>query len=481
MIFDKWKMKKQKEKIENVSSAKMALWYLLGDMLVKGLSVITTPIFSRVLTKQQYGDFSNFTSWESILLIFVTLDLSTSISRAKYDFEKKIDEYISSITAVSTIATIILYGIVEINSEFFTGFFSMDMFYIRLLFVYFLFEPAYEYMQVKHRMYMKYKFFLLFSLCSAFFRTFVSLILVYCMEDKYLGRVLGYIIPAIVLYMGIYVFIWKKGKKVKWEYCKYALLIGLPLIPHTLSANLLSTSDRVMIQKICGPEQTAIYTLSYTVAAMVTLVRQSLNKAWVPWFFDALATERYDEIKKKSKEYVDIFFVLMIGIVLIAPEMVWILGGAKYYEARFIIPPVIGGLLCQFLYTLYVNIEVFQKKTFSISIGTMLATVINIALNLIFIPKYGYIAAAYTTLIGYFALFLFHYLLVKYRIKQANLFHNAYYFLQVAVFFVIQCVCLLLYKENIVRYIVLGIYIILGMILMWKKRDYIKQILNIKR
>lgn len=474
-------MKKKKEKDENVSTVKMALWYLIGDMLVKGLGVITTPIFSRVLTKQQYGDFSNFTSWESILLIFVTLDLSASISRAKYDYEKKIDEYISSIMAVSTIATIFLYGIIEINSKFFTGCFSMDMFYIRLLFVYFLFEPAYEYIQEKHRMYMKYKFFLLFSLCSAFLRTFVSLVLVYSMEDKYLGRVLGYIIPAIILYMGIYIYVWKKGRKVKWEYCKYALLIGLPMIPHTLSVNLLSTSDRVMIQKFCGPEQTAIYALSYMVAAMVTLVRQSLNKAWVPWFFDALATERYDEIKKKSKDYVNIFFLLMIGIVLIAPEVVWILGGEKYYEARFIIPPVIGGLLCQFLYTLYLNIEIFQKKTFSISMGTMLATVINIVLNLIFIPKYGYIAAAYTTLIGYLALLLFHYLMVKYRIKQANLFHNAYYFLQVAVFFVIQCVCLLLYKENIVRYIILSIYIILGMILMWKKKDYIKQILNIKR
>ncbi len=467
------------QKSSKVSTARIAIWYLIGDLLVKGLSVITTPIFSRVLTKQQYGDFSNFTSWESILLIFVTLDLSTSISRAKYDYEKEIDSYISSITAVSTIATAVIYGIIELNAEFFTSFFSMDMFYIRLLFIYFLFEPAYEYIQVKHRMYMKYKFFIFFSLCSAFLRTSISLILVYCMEDKYLGRVLGYMIPAIGLYIGIYIFVWVKGRKIKWEYCKYALLIGLPLVPHTLATNLLSTSDRVMIRKMCGSEQTAIYTLSYMVAAMVTLVRQSLNKAWVPWFFDKLAMEKYDEIRKKSKEYVDLFFLLMIGAMLIAPEMVWILGGEKYYEARFLIPPVIVGLLCQFLYTLYVNIEIFQKKTFSISIGTMLATAINIVLNLLLIPKYGYMAAAYTTLIGYLALVVFHFMMVKFRIKKAHVFDNRYFFIQITIFFFIQFICIELYRVNIIRYIVIGIYVTVAGIIVWKKRDYIRQLLNL--
>ena len=116
------------QKSSKVSTARIAIWYLIGDLLVKGLSVITTPIFSRVLTKQQYGDFSKFTSWGSILLIFVTLDLSTSISRAKYDYEKEIDGYISSITAVSTIATAVIYGIIELNAEFFTSFFSNYIF-----------------------------------------------------------------------------------------------------------------------------------------------------------------------------------------------------------------------------------------------------------------------------------------------------------------------------------------------------------------
>ena len=465
------------KKNENqISSARVALWYLVGDLLVKGLSVITTPIFSRILTKQEYGEFSNFSSWESICLIFITLDLSTSISRAKYDYGENIYQYISSITLVSTLSTILLYIVVESNSFFFTDFLSMDISYIRLLFVYFLFEPAYEYMQVKHRMYMKYKFFIFFSLCSALLRTGISIALVYLMEDKLKGRILGHILPVLFLYIGIYIYVWLKGHKVKWEYCKYALSIGVPLIPHTLSTNLLSSSDRIMIKKIWGAEQTAIYTLPYTVASVVILIRVSLNKAWTPWFFDALSEKRYKEIKEKSNRYVDVFLILMVGIMLVAPEIVYILGGKQYYEARFIIPPVMGGLVCQFIYTLYVNIEIFSKRTFSISVGTMFAALLNIILNIIFIPKFGYMAAAYTTLIGYFVLALFHFIIAKYRIGLAGVFNNFLFFAKLFLFIVIQFMCIGLYSADVFRYLFLLFYVIYVLFILFINR---KALINI--
>lgn len=461
---------------KKVPFARVAMWYLIGDILVKGLSVITTPVFSRILTKQEYGDFSNFTSWESILLILVTLDLGTSITRAKYDYGDKINEYISSITAVSTVTTVILYAIIELNSSFFTDLFSMDMFYIRVLFVYFLFQPAYSYMQTKHRMYMKYQFFLLFSVSSALLRTCVSLLLVWFADDKLKGRIMGYIIPVIVLYFIIYCYVWAKGRTVKWEYCKHALRISLPLIPHNLSGNLLSSSDRVMIRRFCGSEDTATYTISYTVASLTYLVSHSINRAWAPWMYDAIAEERYGEIKNKSQLYVNIFLLLIIAIMLLAPEVVLILGGEQYYEARFIIPPVMGGLVCQYIYTFYVNVEIYNKKTFSVSVGTMLSAAINLALNFIFIPLFGYTAAAYTTLAGYLVLLLFHFIIVKYRLKQAFLFDNRIFFIKIVIFILLQFVCMGLYYHNIIRYAVVCAYCAVLLYVVWKNRSMVKSI-----
>lgn len=465
------------DNIQTTSSVKIAFWYLVGDLLVKGLSVITTPIFTRLLTKEEYGNFSNFTSWESILLIFVTLDLSTSITRAKYDYGDKMDEYISSITAVSTFMTLLLYAVVEMNASFFVNFFSMDLFYIRVLFVYFLFDPVYTYMQTKYRIYRKYKLFLFFSLSTAILRTCLSIILVYLMEDNFKARVYGYIIPVLFLYAGIFAYVWMKGKKVKWEYCKYALAIGIPLIPHTLAGNILSTSDRVMIQNICGPEQTALYAISYTIASLVNLISMSLGKAWIPWLFDNMADDKIRIIKEKSKVYVDVFVIVMLGAMLMAPEIVLLLGGKAYYEARYIIPAVMSGLICRFVYTMYVNVETFYKKTFSISVGTMLAAILNIVLNLLFIPYFGYMAAAYTTLVGYLSMLIFHFVNVKYIMHKSEYYDNKNFFIKVAIFILLQFVCTALYANDIIRYAAVVVYAMAFACYAWKNRGFVKEIL----
>ncbi|GAH32940.1 unnamed protein product, partial [marine sediment metagenome] len=74
-----------------------------------------------------------------------------------------------------------------------------------------------------------------------------------------------------------------------------------------------------------------------------------------------------------------------------------------------------------FLYTLYGNYSFYRKKTGLISLTTLFAGGINIGLNYWLIPIYGYVAAAYTTLVSYFLLFLFHFLNVKYILKEKDI------------------------------------------------------------
>ena len=71
-----------------------------------------------------------------------------------------------------------------------------------------------------------------------------------------------------------------------------------------------------------------------------------------------------------------------------------------------------------FVYQLYVNIEFYHKKTGLISLGTIMAAVVNIMLNLYGIPKYGYEFAAISTVISYGCLILFHCFIVNYVIKE---------------------------------------------------------------
>ena len=105
--------------------------------------------------------------------------------------------------------------------------------------------------------------------------------------------------------------------------------------------------------------------------------------------------------------------IYSIELMLVSPELVKILGAKSYWDSVYAVIPLITGGYFAFLYTLPAGIEYFFEKTSFIMIGTVCSAVVNIFLNFIFIPKYGYISAAYCTLVTYLLYFVFHYFLAR--------------------------------------------------------------------
>ena len=75
----------------NIKALKSGVWYTLSYVLVRGISYLTIPIFTRILTKQSYGIYNNYTSLLAILTILVTLNLSSTMVCAKYDYADTFD------------------------------------------------------------------------------------------------------------------------------------------------------------------------------------------------------------------------------------------------------------------------------------------------------------------------------------------------------------------------------------------------------
>lgn len=467
-----------RSKETTASLAKITIWYVISNLMVKGLNMLTTPLFTRILTKGEYGEFSNFTSWESILFVFITFQFHATVPRAKYDFSEKMDKYLSTITISSNLITLLMYSIVELNRTFFEQFFSMDILYIRILFVYLFFSPAFTFLQIKHRIYSKYKLFVALAISSALVRTGVSIFAIFIMQNKLLARVVGYVLPITIVNIVIWIIILVQGKKPSWECAKYAFVIAFPLLQNAISNNLLNTSDRVMIKQFCGADKTAMYTVAYSCATIISLVWTSMNQAWTPWLFDRLHEENYLEVRKKSKWYFGGFILIVIPVLLVIPELVLILGGKSYYEARYIMPAIVIGCVYQFIYGLYVNIETYEKKNWIIVKGTAISAVINILLNLLLIPRLDYWVAAYTTLVGYLFLMIIH----RYSVKKMRIYDNVYdekfIFGMGAILFLVHIVCLWLYRGVLLRYILLGIYLLLGIVVCYKNRDWIKEKVN---
>lgn len=163
-----------------------------------------------------------------------------------------------------------------------------------------------------------------------------------------------------------------------------------------------------MIKRIIGDTEAGLYSFAYNVGMIFQVITNSLDTAWTPWFFEKMEAKDYPSIRRVANGYTAFVSLGAIALMLISPEIVTILGGAKYAPSRYVAIPIVLAMYYSFLYTLPSSIEYYYKKTVLIAIGTLGAAAVNIALNAYFIPRFGYIAAAYTTVVCYLLYYAIH-------------------------------------------------------------------------
>lgn len=458
----------------NVRTIKAASWYTISNFIAKCMLYLFTPLYTRVLTEAQYGMYNNYLSWQSIFVAVLSLDLASSVAIAYVDHKKKEEfhDYISTITFLSAAIPLVFSVIILMFRDFFSELLSLEPLYIVLLLINVCTTSALQIFQAEQRSKVEYKLSSALTLGTSFGSMVMTLLFVTVFPDKLLAVILGAIAVNTVVNLAIIAFVFKRRFCINKEYAKYAFLIALPLVPHVLAGTLLDSSNKIIITKLCGSEDTALYSLINTCAMVVTLFVTSVNGAWVPWFFGQMEKKAYATIQKVVKITIPMIALVALALCLVAPEVVLILGSQSYAESVFLMPPMILTCVVRYVYSLYVNIEFYNKKTGGISVATAIAAAVNIGLNLVVIRFFGYVAAAYTTLLANVLMLVLHMGMVK-RQGMWHVFNNKYNVLALCAASAVCFSVLLLYRIPMVRYGVIGVLALAAVVVLVKFRKEI--------
>lgn len=461
------------------TALKAGIWYTISAIAVKAINIITTPIFTRMMNTADYGLAQTFNSWSSLLMIFCSLNLVYSIGRAKLDFPGQLDKYVGAMQMLALSASSVIGILMLIFIKPVAVFMEMNTNLIIILVVYILAYPVIPLWSSKFKYQYRYKGNIAITAYITIVSVFITLVLMFQFEtDRYYAKVLGTVITGGLLALAFWIHsIKRKTISINKTYWRYGLKISLPLILHSLSLNVLSQSDRIMITKFVGTDETGIYSLAYNYAILVNIVLGAVNDAWLPWFHDNLFAGNKNDIRTKVKPLVVLGCMMGLGCIAIAPEAIYILGPVEYQSGRWVVGPVVLGLICQFIYQQYVHIELHEKQTQYISMGTILAAIMNIFLNFIFIPVYGFVAAAYTTMFCYFVLMFVHLFITK-RFLNVKLYDDPFMFIALIVSAVLTILFMITYSTILIRYTVL---IILCIIYFISNKKYLMAYINGKK
>ena len=471
------------ERIKRINSApagvKASIAFFLANIISSGISYIVTPVYTRMLSTQEYGQVSVFMTWSSVFGIIAMFCLSSGVfNNGMLDYPDERDQYSFSMLVLSNIITVITMGIVVCLYPLISPILKISFPMIILMIILFIFQPAYNFWVARKRYELKYKSVLIISSVCALVSPLTAIVLMCFFDkgDRLYPRIFGAEIALIIVYFCFFILLGFKNKwRLKTKFWKTAFLFNLPLIPHYLSIFLLNSSDKIMISYLVGDSQTAFYSVAHSVATIATLIWASINGSLIPYTYEKCKCGEFNQINKVTIPLMLLFAIGCVVVIMLAPEVVMIMSTSEYYEAIYVIPPIVGGVFFQVQYFIYANIIYYYKKPLFVMIGSLTAVVLNIVLNYFCIRQWGYIAAGYTTIICYAVQALIDYCAMRFVVKKKVYNMKFIFFLSTTVVS-ISLLSNFVYDLPIVRYGIL--LIILALAIIFRKR--IANVINFK-
>lgn len=451
-------------------AVKAAAWFVICSMAQKCIGLITVPIFTRIMTSSQYGIYSAYMSVYNMMTIFCTLSMEkcayiNGIAKASDEKEKNsVAIPLLSLSFVITVSIFVLYLVFQNQVNRLTG---LDTPLMIMMFVQIVFGPPVIFWSTKQRY--EYKYIKLVCITLGMVLANAALGVLFVLQSEVskqaTARVFSIIIVQIILGMAFYIYFFRKAhcffSNNQW---KKTLSIQLPLLPHSLSLTVLSSSDRIMINSMIGSSQAAVYSIAYSAGYMVTILKDSIASAMTPWIYEKIKNKEYKDIRVLSRSVMLLVTLITFLFVSFAPEIVSVLAPEEYYEAIYVIPPVAASSFFTFVYNMFSNVGFYYEETKKIMSASIIGAVLNLVLNYLFIPIFGYVAAGYTTLVCYIVLAISHYVImkkvcVKYSINE-ELF-DIRYILIMSVVVVCVTICFsYVYSSMIIRYSILVVVLI---------------------
>lgn len=392
------------------------MWFAICSVITNCISMITMPLFTRLMSTEQYGVYSIYNAWLQLFTVLATMRLNYAVfNKGMSKFPEGRDDYAASMQIVTTVIVAVCVALYVPFAGYVNEFTGLSTFITLLIFVEIVFASATSYWMARRRYEYRYRSIIITTLILSIGNAFFGLAAVLLFEQKDIARIASCVLIQCIVGCVLYVINLKRGKMAScWKYAKFALLFNLPLLPHYAAMYVLDSFDRIMIQAMVGFSAAALYSVACNLGNVLKIVTNSINNAIVPWMYDKLGAKEYEELGKTTTTVLLVPSVPVLFLVAVGPEIIWLFGGTQYAEARYVIPPIAEALVFSFAYTVFTNIEFFFDKNKFVMIASIGASVLNVVLNIVFISAFGFVAAAYTTLGCYALMAAAHFFYVKY-------------------------------------------------------------------
>lgn len=381
---------------------KDTLYYGLAKVFSIIISLFTIKLLSTNLSIEKFGEVDLYLISISLVSIIIGFGINSAVNRELNLFQRKVEDVIASsiVFFIKSILIVVIayfinlhFGLIDDSQLVVLVLFSALVFTINEVFVGLM------------RSLSKSKLYFYTSVLQSI--TYLVMIYFYTEELSVKNVLLAYLVSYVfILIVSIYYFRNNLIGKFDKEIYKSLAYYGIPLIFSGLAGFIFNVSDKYMLGYYRTLEEVGIYAMAYKVSSLVMIVIGVVQMAWPKYMYKIYKEENnYEFIYNFVAKYY-LYSLVMIGlfVILFADFFILLFSNSDYLEGVSVIPIVVFGMiLLGFQNISNQGIHITGKSHIMTSI-IILGGVVNIGLNYLFIPQYGYMAAAWTTFISMFVM-----------------------------------------------------------------------------
>ena len=396
------------------SQNKVAFFNFLSVVLLRGISIFTAPVFSRLLGTEGYGVVSIYTIWVSAAAIVFTMQVQGTLPTAKVEFpENRQNAYHSSILFLAFLVFAGFSVLIMLFLEPISRILGLPRLLVPLILLQAFCNFCVQFLNQKFVYEYRADLNCLTSVSVAVLTLLFSILFIQLMPEGkgYYGRIFGMVLTYLLIGTIAFFYILKKGKTFyHGEFWKFCIPLAVPFVFYNLSDLILGQSDRVMLQRMLGESPVGTYSLALNFGNIMFTIFGALNTSWCPFFFDDMKFHRKENACRQAGNFLELYTVLSMGFLLLHQEVYHIFAGKDFWSGTVCIPVFVAGYYFNFLCTFPINFEYYHKKTRAVAAVTIFASLLNIGLNYVLILKMGILGAAAATTISHGVQFALHYI-----------------------------------------------------------------------
>ncbi len=396
---------KHKPKIKSFAMA--SVWYGAANILSKASAIIFTPIFTRILSPEEYGVYSLYVSWMSVFTVITTLEIHGSVMyRALSAFENEKEVLISSAVGLQGLMSLLSVFLCILLGKFVKRVTALPLsLIITLIFQIFLNSVTGIYFAKKRYEY-SYKIPSYINVITGICVPLISLFLITVLGYTGPARIISQLLISLFFSIPIIFIIFKNGRKLfSGAIWKYLIFSALPLLPNYLAASATLQTEKIVIAHTLGEGTLGKYAIAHSAGFILSLLTNALTLSLSPWIIRTVKdgdNERLGILLSGALRLLSLAAPIFFTLI---PEVFLFIAGKNYYTAIGAVYPITISVVFIFLSGLLSNALISVKKGGLVSMFSIISLGLSVPLSIYAMKVFGYNGSGFSTLVCYIFLF----------------------------------------------------------------------------